>query len=312
LLENLDGTIGDGSGPLYDYMPGADCSWLIAPEDSVNNISLEFLQFETEAGDELIVYDGPDISSPVLGSYQGSSIPSSLTSSGDKLLLRFTSSGEAPGFLISYEGETPVYCNGATTMTEQSGTLTDGSGPRDYHNGTMCMWMITPPNASEITLFFNAFHTEQDNDLVQVYDLTTNTELAVFSGNIIPDPVTCPSGKMYVAFSTNGSITAPGWDAYYVTDLVSIGEAALTENLQIFPNPADKYVNVSWFANQSGYIDVTIYDLTGKAMISTKIAMNEGNNYHKIDVQHLPAGIFLVKFTSAETLIQRKLIISHQ
>ena len=38
----LFGTIDDGSGPLFPYQDGSACSWLIAPKDSVNDITLTF------------------------------------------------------------------------------------------------------------------------------------------------------------------------------------------------------------------------------------------------------------------------------
>ena len=88
LLDITDGTIDDGSGPLYGYEPDADCSWLIAPDDSVESITLEFLRFSTEAGDVVSIYDGPTTASPLLGSFEGPDVPGDVSSSGDKVLDR--------------------------------------------------------------------------------------------------------------------------------------------------------------------------------------------------------------------------------
>jgi len=163
LLENLKGTIDDGSGPVYDYAADASCSWLIAPEDSVNHITLEFMSFNTASGDLLTVYDGDNTSAPVLGTFQGSEIPDDVISTGDKVLITFSSdaSVEGPGWLLSYEAEIPEYCPGISLQNEQSGYITDGSGPRDYHNNTNCFWIIEPPGASELTIYFTDFHTEE-------------------------------------------------------------------------------------------------------------------------------------------------------
>jgi hypothetical protein len=310
ILTNLDGTIGDGSGPVYDYIPGASCTWLIAPEDSVDHITIDFLNFNTESGDELVVYDGMNASAPVLGTYQGPTVPSSISSSGDKLFISFTSSGEAPGFLLSYEGEEPVYCTGATTLSDQSGTITDGSGPRDYHNGTVCIWMIYPEGANEVTIYFTDFHTEQDHDLVQIYDPDTNEELAILSGDITPDPVTSPSGKIFMTFSSNGSVTAPGWEAYYESDLVSVGEKVVLDQLKLYPNPADQYVNVSWYSSTRGSIQITTSDVNGKLLNSNIVAAEKGINQHRLDVSDLPKGFYFVKLTTDNQIIQHKLLIS--
>lgn len=309
LLTSIDGTIGDGSGPVYDYLPGADCSWLISPDDSVNSITLEFLHFNTENGDELIVYDGETTSAAVLGTFQGPDIPEMITSSNDKLLLTFTSSGEAPGFLISYESDLAVYCSGLETLVEQTDTFSDGSGPRDYHNRSQCIWMINPPGASELTLYFNEFHTEETFDILSIYDLQTNVELASLSGDITPDPVTSPSGSMYITFSSNESVTAPGWEAYYETDLVNIDEPGIFSNFQLFPNPATKQVNLSWLAEKKADISIRVYDMTGRKMMNQSLISQAGKNNYQLDISGLAGGIFLLKAETPTQAWQQKLII---
>ncbi|HSG68324.1 MAG TPA: C10 family peptidase, partial [Bacteroidales bacterium] len=227
VLDGTDGTIDDGSGPLYNYQDGTDCSWLIAPEDSVKKITLQFLHFETETGDILNVYDGETTASPLLGSFSGNNVPGEISSTGDRMLITFSSdgNGSAPGWLLSYTSEIPVYCVGMQNMMEQTASLSDGSGPRDYHNNTTCMWMITPPDATEITLHFTTFDTEAEFDKVKVYDPATQELLAELSGNELPGPISSPSGKLFITFSTNYTNTAPGWEAWYETDLVGIEES---------------------------------------------------------------------------------------
>ncbi|MDT8392217.1 MAG: C10 family peptidase [Bacteroidales bacterium] len=309
LLTSTAGTIGDGSGPVYDYLPGADCSWLIAPEDSVKSISLEFIHFNTANGDELTVYDGETANAAVLGTFQGPNIPEGITSSSDKLLLTFTSAGEAPGFLISYESELPVYCSGTVFLTAQTDTFSDGSGPRDYHNGSQCIWIINPPDASELTLYFNEFHTEETFDVVTIYDMQTQDELASFSGDITPDPVTSPSGSMFITFSSNGNITAPGWEAYYETDLVNIDEPGIFSNFQLFPNPATKQVNLSWLAEKNADITWHVYDMTGRELINQSVISQAGANTCQFDISGLAGGIYLLKAETPTQSWQQKLII---
>ena len=42
-LLTLDGTIDDGSGPLFDYLPNTHCSWLIKPSILFKILNLLFL-----------------------------------------------------------------------------------------------------------------------------------------------------------------------------------------------------------------------------------------------------------------------------
>ncbi len=70
-LSSLSGSIEDGSGPMTDYMPNTECSWLIDPqtsEDSVIKITLNFHRFQTASEDTLRVYDGATMDAPLLGS----------------------------------------------------------------------------------------------------------------------------------------------------------------------------------------------------------------------------------------------------
>ncbi len=311
ILEATDGTIDDGSGPVYDYLSGTNCSWLIAPEDSVENISLEFLRFHTSMGDVLSVYDGEDASAPLLGTFEGDELPDEITSTGDKLFLTFTSNGsdEAPGWLLKYTSEIPVYCAGMTSYTEQSGYFSDGSGPRDYHNSTTCMWMLDPPGASELTLNFLEFNTEQDVDKVQVFDLETQELLAEYSGDISPAPVTSPSGRMFVTFSSNYTVTAPGWEAYYETDLVGTKEYSLDETLQVYPNPARDKVNLKWRTYSEAALTIELSNISGQIMFRKELGSQPGTCHLSLDVSGYGPGIYFLKFILDGEMVYRKLIL---
>ena len=311
LLTGTDGTIDDGSGPIYGYADDADCSWLIKPDDSVNSISLEFLRFETEPGDVLNVYDGETSSAPLLGSFSGSEVPAEITSSGDRVLITFVSdaSGTAPGWLLSYSCEIPVYCSGMQNLTAQSGDLSDGSGPRNYHNNTTCMWMAAPPGASEITIYFTSFETEAEYDRVKIYDPTTQELLADLSGNELPEPVSSPSGKLFITFSTNYTNTAAGWEAYYETDLVGIDETDHFSNVQLYPNPAQDIVQLYWHSAGAGKNSISLHAITGTTVKSIEHLSKQGNNQAMIDISGLSPGIYLLKLASGTDVSFRKLVV---
>lgn len=103
LTEN-DFTFDDGSG--YDnYANSLDISWLIKPKNS-KQINLSFLSFNTESYyDFVTVYDGSTTSSPVLGKFSGTSLPTSIKSSQGTMLVRFTSDGYSSkaGWSAKYE-----------------------------------------------------------------------------------------------------------------------------------------------------------------------------------------------------------------
>jgi len=243
-LNTTSGTIGDGSGPLYGYLPGMDCSWLIAPEDSITSITLHFFQFDVAEGDTLFVYQGSSSASPLIGSYSGMQLPEDLVVESDQAFIEFQtqSVSGASGWLMGFEAQIPVYCTANQMLTDISGNLSDGSGPRNYHNASTCLWMIAPPGAQLIELQFDTFDTEANFDIVTIYD--GNEVIGEFSGNEIPPMLSATSGILFVVFTSNMEITAPGWTATYTTDLVGLEESPSKEpKLSAYPNPAhDKLI----------------------------------------------------------------------
>lgn len=113
-LTSNSGTFDDGSGSS-NYSNNQDCSWLITPENS-STITLEFTSFHLEnCCDVVKVYDGNSSAAPLIASYQGSTIPTDITSSGPSLYITFTSDNTAtfPGFEASYSA-----CSNTTSSFE--------------------------------------------------------------------------------------------------------------------------------------------------------------------------------------------------
>lgn len=108
------GVLVDPGGILNDYPNNSDVVFTINPPGAINFL-LTFQVFDLESGyDYLTVYDGPTTSSPAIGTYSGSTIPASITSTNGSLTIRFTSDGSVsyPGFLISWmdisNGQSPI------------------------------------------------------------------------------------------------------------------------------------------------------------------------------------------------------------
>jgi hypothetical protein len=293
----LFGTIDDGSGPLYPYQDGAACSWLIAPSDSVNDITLEFLRFATDTNDFVTVYDGDSVNDPVIGSFSGNILPESVTTTGNKMLIVFESDSEitGDGFLAKFKSGIPVYCSGTTILTAQTDTLDDGSGSWDYHNNSACLWRITPEGASSVTLYFTEFETESDFDFLKIYDMQSQQLLAEYSGSYspgLPEPVTSPSGKMFMVFSTNYSETAPGWSAYYESNLVNLPEIRQEGKFLAYPNPTDGLLTIKMSNITAKDIQISLKDLSGRIIFSEIIPAD--NDKISLDFRNLSPGIYIL------------------
>ena len=315
VLTHKKGSIEDGSGPVADYQDGASCSWLISPqtaEDSISHITITFLAFETEPNDVVSIYDGPTAQDNLLGEYSGDQIPDPITSGGNEVLIVFTSdgSGTGAGWLAEYLAHSPDYCSGVATMTDPQGSFTDGSGNFNYHNGTTCMWEIIPELEEPVTLYFTEFNTEADRDRVRVYDYETQELLAeysgVYSGNNMPGPVTSPSGKMFVAFASNSSVTYEGWSAHYAPGAVGmVNSLPEKDGFRVYPNPVSDRLFVEMTEENS---IIEILNLTGSKMLRQVVEEDQGTAT-EVDVSDLASGIYILRVITGSGSFARRIVI---
>ncbi len=94
------GTIHDMGGPERNYYSNESYEYAISP-DGATNVQLDFLSFNIEDGyDFLYIYDGPDSSSPLIGTYTGTNTPGTVVSTGPSITLRFEADAAttAPGW----------------------------------------------------------------------------------------------------------------------------------------------------------------------------------------------------------------------
>ena len=112
---------------------------------------------------------------------------------------------------------TATGCSGNLSFISKTGRVEDGSGVANYGNNLNCSWLINPASSSVVVLTFDEFNTESSHDVVKVYDGTSasGTLLGTYSGSNLPPLLIANSGSMYITFTTNGSVTKPGWKAHW-------------------------------------------------------------------------------------------------
>lgn len=315
-LNGVRGSIEDGSG-WYPYLTNRSCSWLINPQDpeydSVSKIKLTFLKMNTETGHDLItIYDGDTTTAPVLGVYSGNTLPPSITSSGNKMLLVFESdaAGNLDGWQADYESIFPVYCSGTTLLTDLTGDISDGSGNKNYINSSLCKWKINPAGAGSVTLVFTGFDLPDSLDVLRIFDQATSELLATYTGSQIPEPVTAFSGKMLLMFYTNKSVTGQGWEGYYTSSLVGMDETNKEKpELIISPNPALNHFKVEYFCPVPENARFTINSVSGSKVYDELRFLKKGKNTFQIDSGIWESGIYLLQMKSLTTMITRKIIV---
>jgi len=318
-LTAKSGSFEDGSGPKENYLPDNEASWLIDPQgpgDSISSVTLKFSRFQLAQNDDVTVYDGEATTANVLAVLTGTTLPTPITSTGNKMLVVFKSNDvdNANGFLASYTTQKPVWCAGLQDLTEATAFVSDGSAQFNYYNSTVCMWRIQPENATSTTLYFTSFDTEEDVDMVKIYDLGSQELLAEYSGtysaNNLPAPVTSPSGKIFIAFSTNKTVTKAGWEAYYVANTVGIVENETNAgDISVFPNPATSFLNINLYNFRNGYLTIKVISTYGNVIEEWIEKLNDSRNTITLPIEKLAKGVYILSLEHDNHLTYKKIAI---
>jgi hypothetical protein len=127
--------------------------------------------------------------------------------------------------------------------------------------------------------------------------------------NAVPDPVTSPSGKMFMVFITNDTGRAPGWTAYYETDLVGLYDAVeMAGQIKIYPNPSNGCFYLDYKGQHEGSIILEVKDIFGRPVYKETLTRSQSN--HLLELNHLSPGLYyLILLGEIPDNISRKIII---
>ncbi|XP_066539114.1 cubilin [Hoplias malabaricus] len=222
-----------GSGqirtPLHPdaYPHNKRCEWVINQPEGYA-VTLNFLTFDVEGSagcyfDFVEVRDGATSSSPLIGRYCGSQIPTMLQSTQRHMHIAFSTDAS-----VSNHGFTAEYasiiegCGG--TLTEPSGTVNSPGHPTTYPHGANCSWYISVSPGNIIRLSFTSFnleyHTNCDYDYVEIYDngtAQTGNLLGRYCGRSVPPSLTSTDNLLTILFVSDSSLSNEGFSANYVS-----------------------------------------------------------------------------------------------
>ena len=298
VMNFYEGTLDDGSGPLNEYAPDSDCSWLISPQDSVEGYTLKFNKFDIDDSDNIIIYAGNDVDAPVVASIFGSDMPDeTYTVNSTEMLVRFVSDATVSGYgwTMSYEPIRPTYCQTSVTVTEMRDTISDGSNGWNYYDGTSCRWRIAPENPSSFTFEFLELDTEYGKDFVKIY--RNGRPYATFSGDTIPEPIHFEGNNATIFFTSNTSVRGGGFKLAYNVTETGVDEFDNTM-ISVYPNPASTEI----YIEGENLSQVQIYDITGRCLIDEKIS----SDIHLVDTRNLSNGTYMAKIFSHDGKITTK------
>jgi hypothetical protein len=222
-ISTCSGTFYDSGGASGSYQNSENYTMTFCSSVPGNRISFNFTSFDTENSYEhLIIYDGPNTSSPQIGNYTGSTSPGTVTSTGSCLTFVFTSDGS-----VTYTGwiaaisclAPPVGYNMANlgTISTCSGYFYDsGAASGNYSNNeNYTVTFCSSVSGQQIKFTFSSFATEAGIDVLTVYNgpNTGSPLLGTYSGAALPPVLSSTNGCLTFVFTSNGTTTNTGWMA---------------------------------------------------------------------------------------------------
>lgn len=271
IISSETGTINDGSGNL-DYSINKDCLYLIQLS-CASTVDLIFDRFNLGTGDVVYIYGGTSTSDPLIATFNSTNIPTSKISSyNGAMLIRFVTDGSdnSDGWDASY---TTYPCLNST-VTDLSGTITDGSLTCDYNNSTNCRWEIAPAGTTSSTIFHLTFPdfnlaSGDTSDYLKIYKNTfssSNVVATYKSNHLPPSQLDVVGTKLIFKFTANASEVSTGWAINYTTTLTGI-ENNLTEfGASVYPNPFQNDATITYNLNDPSHVKISVINILGKEM----------------------------------------------
>lgn len=150
-------------------------------------------------------------------------------------------------------------------------------------------------NSSQIILFGSpAGATYQW--LFQPGNSSTLQSISVTSQN---DTISCAPqyfGNYYVVATVNGCADTSNSVAFICSGVSDI--KALVD-FNVYPNPANDVLNIWYALNDNAQVKIAVVDLTGRRVVALPDENQQsGEHYHAISVANMPAGIYMVNFTT--------------
>jgi len=136
-------------------------------------------------------------------------------------------------------------------------------------------------------------------------------EVVLVNGNetiVIPYPGATNYGIVYAATYGRGLMRCNTFRKPVGIDEIIAGENLLKEELILYPNPVNDFVNIECDIIKQGVVNVQVVDLSGKVVSSKQLGVRKGKNKLSVDLSHLAAGTYVMKAVSGNQVFTGKFI----
>lgn len=118
------------------------------------------------------------------------------------------------------------------------------------------------------------------------------------------------AGSYTITVTVIGSTSATATQTVTVVNPNGINDLNFTSALNIFPNPSNEFVNVSFGLASNEDIELTIYSVDGKVIEARSFA-NEINVNTTFNTADLNNGVYILKINTENGISTQKFVVSH-
>ncbi|QIY89825.1 M12 family metallo-peptidase [Chryseobacterium gallinarum] len=189
--------------------------------------------------------------------------------------------------------------------------FTDTGGPTgEYKDNEELIKTFYPASGSSMTMAFTAFDLEQDYDFMSVYNGPSTASPVFANGNnltgtTIPGPFTStnPSGAITVKFTSDGGVTANGWNASFSCSVLAVEDLNVkNSSINIYPNPAKNLMVITAGDPLKSY---KIYDESGRLVMANPSLKGKKE---EINLSSIQTGNYVITIETVKQTVHKKLI----
>ncbi|MDP8203943.1 MAG: endonuclease [Candidatus Tenebribacter mawsonii] len=90
---------------------------------------------------------------------------------------------------------------------------------------------------------------------------------------------------------------------------VGIDELLVVDDIEIYPNPADNQLNIAFSAKDNVDLNISLIDISGRAIMQNMYSANSGTNLIKIDINNISRGIYFLNIMENNSSLNYKVIV---
>ncbi|XP_019741112.1 bone morphogenetic protein 1a [Hippocampus comes] len=225
-VTSVSGTITSPNWP-DKYPSKKACTWALTTTPG-HRIKIAFNEIDMEAHlecayDHIEIYDGKDGKAQTLGRFCGTKKPQPITSSGNKLFIRFFSdnSVQKKGFEASHSAE----CGGRLKAEVKTKDLFSHAqfGDNNYPGASDCQWVISAEKGYGVELIFQTFEIEEEADCgydyMELFDGadTKSPRLGRYCGSGPPEEIYSAGDSIVIKFRSDDTINKKGFHLRYTS-----------------------------------------------------------------------------------------------